>query len=259
MRRPDFILGGATRSGVNTLLQILGNHPKVFIPHVKTHRFFAQGGLTKNLISSCRQDFSEAASETSLQNERTKGAFLFGEKQYNLDRASQECPNAKIIFTLRDPAERANRLYYWARARKRERVRRFDKAVEEELMGVRSPEDSNLCWLHKNQYEFHIKNWVARFPRKNMLFLIYEEWTNPEGEGLKQLEEFLGLEIGSLVEQYNENFNAKEWINVLRDRKPPRYKPLSPRLRTQLEDVFAPDKAYISTLLNRDIPSWELK
>lgn len=89
--------------------------------------------------------------------------------------------------------------------------------------------------------------------------MIYEEWTDPDLDGLRLLEEFLDLEIGSLVEQYNENFNAKEWINVLRDRKPPKYKPVSPRMRIQLEEIFAPDKAYISTLLNRDIPAWEFK
>ena len=259
MKRPDFILGGAACSGVNTLLHILGNHPKIFIPHVKTHRYFTQGGLTKNLIMPSRQDFTNAASTKTLQKDRQKSPLLFGEKQYKLDLAAQECPDAKIIFTLREPSERACRLYYWARSKKRDRARRFDNAVEEELMGRRVPENGDLCWLHKNQYGFHIKKWVARFPRKNMLFLIYEEWTDPNFDGLRPLEEFLNLEIGSLVEQYNENFNAREWINILRDRKPPKYTPISPRLRTQLEDLFAPDKEYISTLLNRDIPSWELQ
>lgn len=259
MKRPDFIIGGSTRSGANTLLHILGNHPQIFIPHLKAHRFFLQDGLTKDLITSCRQDFLEAARITPLTQKFRKNAVLFGEKQYDLELAAQACPNAKIIFTLRDPAERANRLFHWARASKRERVRRFDKAVEEELMGKRAPDNSDLCWLYKNQYETHIKKWVSHFPRKNMLFLVYEEWTDPKGDGLKPLENFLGLKQDSLVEQYNETFNAKEWINVLRDRKPPKYKPLSPRLKTQLEDIFAPDKAYISTLLNRDVPLWDIQ
>ncbi len=256
MKRPDFIIGGATRSGVNTLLHILDNHPQVFIPHLKTHRYFLQGSLTKNLTTTCRQDFALAASPEQSAKQ-LKNAVLFGEKQYNMALAAQACPNAKIVFTLRNPAERANRLFYWARANKRERARTFDAAVEEELTGGRSPDKSDLCWLYKNQYELHIKKWVSNFPRKNMLFLIYEEWTDPSGEGLKPLEEFLGLKTDSLVNQYSENFNAKEWINVLRDRKPPKYKPLSAQLRNQLEDVFAPDKAYISRLLNRDIPAWD--
>ncbi len=258
MKRPDFIIGGATRSGVNTLLHVLDNHPKIFIPHLKAHRFFAQGGLTRGLAVTCRQDFIKATKNRDSINESRNDAVLCGEKQYNLDLAAKECPDAKIIFTLRNPSERACRLFYWARANKREHVRKFEKAIEEELIGNRSPENSNLCWLYKNQYEIHIKKWVARFPRKNILLLIYEEWTNPNGSGLKSLEKFLGLEIDSLVEQYNENFNAKEWINVLRDRKPPKYKPLSPYLHTQLEEIFAPDKAYISTLLNRDIPVWDI-
>lgn len=256
MKRPDFIIAGSTRSGVNTLLHILGNHPQIFIPHLRAHRFFLQGGLTKNLIASCRQEFSNAARIPPLTQKFHKNAVLLGEKQYNLDLAVQACPDAKIIFTLREPAERACRLFHWARASKREQVKRFDRAVEEELIGKRSPENSDLCWLYKNQYETHIKKWVSRFPRKNMLFLIYEEWTDLNGDGLKPLENFLGLKLDSLVEQYSETFNAKEWINVLRDHKPPKYKPMSPRLKTQLEDVFAPDKAYISTLLNRDIPLW---
>lgn len=247
-------MGGATHGGANTLLRILDNHPRIFIPRLKTHRYFLQGGLTKGIMTSCRPDFATAAYGDQTQ----KSPFLFGEKQYNAALVAEQCPNAKIILSLRDPAERACRLFYWARAKKREPLRKFEDAVEVEMMGERTPENSPLCWLYKNQYEYHVKKWVSSFPAQNILLLIYEEWTNPDFNGLEPLERFLDLDIGSLVEEYNENFNAKEWINVLRDRKPPKYKPLSKRLRGKLEDVFAPDKAYISRLLNRDIPSWSV-
>ena len=260
MKQPDFIIGGTTRSGVNTLLHVLDNHPQIFIPRIKAHRYFLQSKLIQNISPSCRWAFAEAARALDAkENQFLKNTVLFGEKQYDVELAAT-CPNTKVIFTLRNPTERAARMFYWARANKREPLRKFEDAIEAELQGKRSPdnpENSDLCWLYKNQYEHHIKEWVSRFPRKNLLFMIYEEWTNLQNaNALKPLEDTLQLEANSLSKQYNENFSAKDWIKLLRDREPPKYKPLPERLRNQLEAVFACDKNYISELLGRDIPSW---
>lgn len=256
MKKPDFIIGGSTRSGITALSHILDSHPQIFIPHLREHRFFFQSSLTKNIILTCKDDFDKATNR-NLQKQFTRSSILFGEKEYDAERAANGCPDAKVIFTLRDPVERACRQYSNARAHGKEKARTFEQAMSEELSGKRSPEAGDKCWLYKNQYETHIKKWVSRFPRKNIFIMIYEEWTKPGQNGLQPLEEFLGLEVSSLIGTQGKNTNAKEHITNLRDRKPPKYTPPTGKIKEQLEDFFATDKTYISTLLNRKIPYWD--
>lgn len=237
-------------------MHILASHPQIFIPHLREHRFFFQSSLTKNIILTCKDDFDKAINR-DLQKQFTKSSILLGEKEFNAKRAVEGCPDAKVIFTLRDPVERACRQFYNAKANGIEKARTFEQAMNEELSGKRSPEAGDQCWLYKNQYETHIKKWVSLFPRKNIFIMIYEEWTKPKQNGLLPLEAFLGLEESSLIGSQGENINAKERITNLRDRKPPKYVPPTGRLKDQLENFFATDKTYISTLLNRNIPSWD--
>lgn len=255
LKNPDVIIGGATRSGVSALSHIMDNHAQIFIPHNKEHQFFLQKEIPKNNIQSCRIAFEDATNFGSLR-QIPKNRVLHVEKEFNPERAAQGSPNAKIIFTLRNPVERSYMQFYHALADKKETVRTFEHAMEAELSGLRSPDTTGRCWIYKNQYQTHLDHWLSFYPKENILVLIYEEWTDPITGNLNPLEEFLGLEIGSLLEK-DDNFNPKESIDKLREKLPKKYPALSEATRQQLEDIFYVDKNYIYNLLGRKVPSWE--
>ena len=256
MKQPDFIIGGATRSGISALLHILDHHPQVFIPHRREHQFFLQSDVSQKSIESCKTAFEDAANLNNM-TQIPKTRVLHGEKEFDPERAAQGCPNAKIIFTLRNPVERAYVQFYHALSEKKETVRTFEHAMEAELSGLRSPETTGRCWIYKNQYQTHLDHWLSFYPRENILVLIYEEWTDRANSNLTPLEDFLGLENGSLLENPEKGFDPKEKIDSLREEYPKKYPALSEATKEQLEDIFSVDKTYISNLLGREIPTWD--
>ena len=255
MKQPDFIIGGATRSGVTALSQILEHHPQIFIPQRKEHQFFHQKNLLSATPATCRIQFEDAAN-IEYKAQIPESRVLRGEHEYNPTRAYAGCPYAKVIFTLRDPVERAYAQFHHALAEKKESVKTFEHAIESELSSLRSPDTTGRCWIYKNQYQTHLEHWFSSYPKDKILILIYEEWTDPSQKGLRPLEDFLGLQTDSLslepIEGYGE---AGTFLNDS-DSKIKKYPPLSQATREELEDIFAIDKTYISNLLERKIKAW---
>lgn len=255
MKQPDFIIGGATRSGVTALSQILEHHPQIFIPQRKEHQFFHQKNLLSATPATCRIQFEDAAN-IEYKAQIPENRILHGEHEYNPTRAHSGCPYAKVIFTLRDPVERAYAQFHHALAEKKESVKTFEHAIESELSSLRSPDTTGRCWIYKNQYQTHLEHWFSSYPKDKILILIYEEWTDPSQKGLRPLEDFLGLQTDSLsLEPIEENGEAGTFLNDS-DSRIKKYPPLSQATREELEDIFAIDKTYISNLLERKIKAW---
>ncbi len=251
MRRPDFIFGGATRSGLSALMQILDEHPQIFIPSRKENQFFRQSQITDTTPESFRIDFEDAV-HTEYKIRIPEDRILHGEPEYDPVRAHAGCPHAKVIFTLRDPTKRAYIQFQHALQEKKETVKNFEHAVEAELAGLRTPETTGRCWIYKNQYQTHIEHWLSFYPREKVFIMIYEEWTDPNFNGFKGLEDFLGLRAGSILEGHDK----AAFLHSVKESTNKKFPPLSESTQEQLEDILAVDKTYISNLLGRQIKHW---
>lgn len=248
MKRPDFIIGGATRSGIKAMMHILDHHPQIFIPARKEHQFFHQDNILSPELESVAPNFSDAVHISNALH-LPEGRSLHGEQEFSAQRAHRGCPHAKVIFTLRNPVERAYAQYLHALSNKKERAKTFERAIEAELSGIRTPQNGP-CWIYKNQYQTHIEDWLQYYPRKKICIMIYEEWTDPNTRALHLLERFLGLKDGSL---HLEEKLVAYLRDTVAERKAP---PLSDYTREQLEDIFAVDKVFIENFLGRKIPAW---
>lgn len=244
MKRPDFIIGGATRSGLGSLVSTLDRHPQIFVPRRKEHRFFMQGAFLESLPEPVKDGFDDVADTTS-QERVPEGRVLHGEQEFDPVRAHQGCPNAKVIFMLRNPVERAYIQFWHAFSEKKETVRSFENAIEAEISGLRSPETTGRCWLYKNQYQKHLEHWLSFYPKEHILILIYEEWVDKVGATLGPVEEFLGLKPKSLVVTGN-----------MREAEPRKTGKFSRDTRDALEEMFGVDKEYVANLLGREIKAW---
>lgn len=256
-KRPDFIIAGATRSGLTTMTSILDRHAQIFIPHRKEHQFFHKDSILDSSTRSYLKAFEDAAA-LNRNGRLHKDRILQGETEFDHARAHRGCPDAKIIFTLQNPVERAHLQFLHAQNEKKETVRTFEHAIEAELSGLRSPQTTGRCWLFKNQYKTHVQDWLSLFPSKKVLILIYEEWNTTVHNGLKPLEDFLGLEPQSLLDDKISGYDGRKIEEALIEPKIKRHPTLSKATKEQLEEFFAEDKSYISNLLNRPIPSWDV-
>lgn len=258
MKQPDFIIGGATRSGITALSQILEQHPQIFIPHRKEHQFFHKKNLLSATPATCRIQFEDAAN-VEYRTQIPEDRVLHGEHEYNPTRAYAGCPYAKVVFTLRDPVERAYAQFHHALAEKKESVKTFEHAIESELSNLRSPDTTGQCWIYKNQYQTHLEHWFASYPKDKILILIYEEWSNPSHKGLRPLETFLGLQQDSLSLEQVEGFDPQGTFLSEKGPKVKKYPPMSEAMREKLEEILSIDKTYITNLLGREIAAWKHK
>lgn len=244
MKRPDFIIGGATHSGMDGLIATLDHHPQIFVAQRKEHRFFVQGAFLNSAPEPAKEDFEDANNiEGGLIPE---DRILRGEVVFDPERAHQGCPNAKVIFILRNPSERAHSQFFHALSERKETVRSFENAIEAELSGLRSPETTGRCWLYKNQYQKHLEHWLSLYPKENLKILIYEEWIDSIGLTLDPIENFLNLKPKSLA-----------IMSSLRDPEPRKKSVLKPIIHEKLDEMFEVDKNFVSKLVGREISAWK--
>lgn len=254
VKRPDFIVGGATRSGSEKLRTILGAHPRILIPQNIEERFF-------------RKDMSHAQSASADEAKKAAGGILHGEWEVDPEKVKKYCPDAKIVFTLRNPVTRAYSQYWKSRSEGKETIQSFEAALDEEISGRRKPETNGKCWIFKNQYQLHLDEWFSLFKREQILILIMEEWIDfPEG-GLAPLEQFLELDKYSLRGLPQNRPRPPRKIGIF-DKFMPKSQdaimasrpPMSIVARNALEDIFAPDKLYVASILDRyEIETWRRK
>ncbi|MCX7934830.1 MAG: sulfotransferase domain-containing protein, partial [Planctomycetota bacterium] len=130
MRLPDFFIAGAARSGTTALWRCLCQHPSIYMPATlgeKEPCHFCHHGFIRDRDAYLRL-FCRARPEQLVGEASTY--YLNCPETPGLIRA--EIPQAKFIFILRQPADRAYSLYNWMLAEGYEREYPFEKALAAE-------------------------------------------------------------------------------------------------------------------------------
>ena len=123
-RRPDFIIGGAMKSGTTTLHHLLATNKKIFIPDPEIHYFsmddlmlhqpllsrhskkwiWNQYSASSKELDRWYESFFKDANENQVIGEDSTN-YLFS--SLAPIRIKESLPNVKIIFVLRNPVDRA--------------------------------------------------------------------------------------------------------------------------------------------------------
>ena len=107
-RWPNFFIGGAPRSGTTTLYESLKRHPDIFLSEIKEPLFFADVD-SQPIIKVVKDEaeylalFADGAGAKILGEAST--GYLEDKSAYR--RIKAKSPDAKWVFVLRDPVERA--------------------------------------------------------------------------------------------------------------------------------------------------------
>jgi hypothetical protein len=211
MRLPDFFVIGAAKAGTTSLYALLDRHPGIFMPRVKEPEFFARDDLYAQGIESYAGKFTEARPD-QIVGEASTIYSLAPFFPSTARRIHQHVPDARLIYVMRQPVDRAYSFYVQilknyqnvtrdyavhrsfedfvlperhARAAPREKV--FSK-VNDHL-----PDLPDLC-LAGSDYVAQIESYLAYFPRRNMLFLTFEDFVRDRRAALRQITDFIGAE-----------------------------------------------------------------
>ena len=114
MRLPDFIIGGAPRSGTTWLYALLDRHPDVFMarPVAPEPKFFLVDDLYEKGLQYYSDTWFSTAAAASLAGEKSTDYLESGAAA---GRIARDLPGVQLIFILREPTERAYSNYLWTR------------------------------------------------------------------------------------------------------------------------------------------------
>ncbi|MDC0568426.1 sulfotransferase [Akkermansiaceae bacterium] len=199
---PNFLIGGATRSGTTSLYFYLKQHPEISFPDLKEPRYFSsidlrlpQNGpgdhtVDEKLVTSF-DDYCELYK--NLKNKRVGDAS--SEYLYHHDSSAKRVLSAlgdiPIILILRNPIERAYSAYSNLIRDGREYLT-FEEAIDKEI--ERRADNWDMMWslIGVSMYYEQVKTYITTFT--NVKVLIFEEFVSDIQGNLKEIFKFLEVD-----------------------------------------------------------------
>lgn len=292
---PNFLIIGAPKAGTTSLFYYLDAHPQVYLCPVKEVGFFWAYGanvqpqgpgkerLKNRLVDDLEryQRLFEAvrdekaigeASVRYLNNPRSPGLI------------HQFIPNARLIVSLRQPAERAFSAFVHNRQDGVEPCSNFSEALAQERQGVRDGW-TQARYLHNGFYAQSLKRYFALFQRQQLHISLFEDLKYQPEELMRSIFNFLEVDP-TFRPDTSQKHNAsglirnpvlrilyarlsrlratmRPWISpklrhnitewMLKDAEKLH---LSPELRAELTEFYRPEIEELQDLLQRDLSHW---
>ena len=205
MNELDFMIIGAQKSATTALYTYLNAHPDIAMPAAKEAPFFDGDTVTEEAWAS----FSGKHFPAPDGRRWGKASPQYMGHPLAAARIAHLMPDTRLIAILRDPIERAWSHYQMCRRREVE-PRSFDMAVDacldpvQQLLardgtpprhaeGYEGEGEYYLAW---SEYGRILENYLAFFPRRQLLVLTTEELKQDPAAALDRVLEFVGLAPG---------------------------------------------------------------
>ncbi len=178
---PNFFIIGAAKSGTTSLHFYLDQHPDIFMAEQKELHFFCDPDF-EEWLPLYREQFPV---DTRLRGEAstlyTRAPAIPGVPK----RIAALVPDARMIYLVRDPVERA--LASWREERFHVTERR--PAVE----AFKHPEDPHNPYVAASRYAFQLRGFSDEFGADRILVLDQGELATHASTVLERVVDFLGL------------------------------------------------------------------
>jgi hypothetical protein len=198
MRLPDFIIGGAPRSGTTWLYCLLDRHPGVFMarPVTPEPKFFLVDHLYEKGTAFYAATWFAGADAGRLAGEKSTDYL---ESAPAARRIAHDLPGVKLVFILREPVDRAYSNYLWTRMNGLE-TEDFPTALRlEDQREGELPERLKFArpfsYFSRGLYADLLVPYFERFPREQILLLRFEDILSKRAALAERLQRFLGLAV----------------------------------------------------------------
>jgi hypothetical protein len=296
MRRPNFFIVGAPRSGTTSMMNYLQQHPEIFVAQFMGHHFFGTDLYSYRI----RDEQSYLSLFNEAKNEKRVGEksamYLYSKRAAVEIKAFQ--PSAKIIIMLRNPIDMIYSIYSRQYYLGNESIADFQAALdaeEDRRRGLNLPAGVNVqeAWqfVYRDQAQFpeQIQRYLDTFGQENVHIIIFDDFVRDTAKVYKDTlvfldvtpdfqNEFRALNTNRRVRSvaiHNFIISPPEPIRSLIKRVTPfqlrqrvvkgiqrlntKYEPrpqLPEKLRRQLQAEFLPEVEQLSQLLDRDLTHW---
>lgn len=296
VRKPNFFIAGAPKSGTTALYTYLRQHYDIFMPERKEPNFFCS-----DLEISCAVQDPEAYLRlfASAGTERRRGEasvwYLFSRRA--ADAIKEFSPDASIIALLRNPVDMLHALHSQRFLSGYESVADFGTALARQR--ARGPAGIDLSRANESMrapfcmeignYAEQIERYLYLFGQDNVKVIIYDDFKRDTGRVYREVLDFLQVSNSFMPEMpiVNAHVHVRSELAHRIFRRPPTYvryaaRALAPRpvrqllaakitelnteiapratmpadLRRHLQAEFAAEVARLGALLDRDLSSW---
>lgn len=194
---PDFIIGGAPRSGTTFLAQALDRHPDIYMakPYIPEPKVFMGPPQSPGTYRARYAALFAESGDRGTLGEKTS---YYLESGVCCEQMVAALPDVRILFLAREPVARAYSNYLWSRKNGLETLS-FEEAIE--LEGRRPsplpPEKAYarpFDYLIRGDYATFAERYVAALGRDRVAFFLYEDIQARPDALLGEVQRFIGVE-----------------------------------------------------------------
>ncbi|MBV8981371.1 MAG: sulfotransferase [Acidimicrobiia bacterium] len=181
MTLPNFVVVGAQKAGTTSLYRYLRAHPQVFMPATKELNFFVENFAWRRGLEWYTSHFRNAGDAVAI-GEASPTYSMYPLLPGVAERMAATVPDARLIYTLREPVDRMRSGYIDALS-----VGSESRPIKEALL-------LDSRYLIPSSYALQIEHFLAHFDRSQLLVVLAEDLRQRRPETLAKIFEFLGVD-----------------------------------------------------------------
>lgn len=203
MRKPDFFIVGAQRSGTSAMRDYLRKHPEIFIPitRIGEHGFLARDGPWPRVIRDEKMHlslFADAKDEKRVGEKSTR--YLVSRLAAAEIKAFQ--PSASIIIMLRNPVDMLYSWHSFSLFVGLEDISDFEAALaadEDRKRGMHIPKGRNpkdalwFVYRERARYTEQVQRYFDTFGRERVQVIIFDEFVRDTAGVYRDTLKFLNV------------------------------------------------------------------
>jgi hypothetical protein len=296
MRRPDFFLVGAPRSGTTAMDAYLKQHPEIFMPRLKDLHFF--GSDLPFVHRPTRTERGYLAHFEPARDQKRVGEssvwYLYSRRAAGEIKAF--CAEAAILIMLRNPVDMMYSLHSQRLAIGGEDIEDFARALAAEgdrRRGISLPRHPGMqeavFYRRIARYADQVERYLEVFGRDNVHVVVFDDFQRDTAHAYADVLRFLGVSADFRPDFPVLNANRRTvsktatrllWrppalvlrlgsllVSRTAQRRAVEFltrlvakteprPPMDPALRRQLQAEFASEVERLSALLGRDLTGW---
>jgi len=225
MTMPNFYIAGGARCGSTSLEAYCRAHPQIFMSNIKEPNYFSYGYGGVPYAGPARHRIYA----TSIKNMATYQALFkkagdataIGEASINYMLHPEACvgikaetPDAKLVFILRQPIERAWSSFQRSRYEGIEPDSSFVAAWRDDGRRRAAGHWANIHRF-KSLYGKHLESWFNTFPREQIRVILFDDLKRDADAVMRGLYTFLGVDTNFQPDTSVIHYQSGEISNVL--------------------------------------------
>jgi len=190
MTLPNFIVAGAKKAATTSLYEYLNQHPQVYMSPIKETKFFAYEPNNPDHVNADHHkfpirtlaDYTALFAAAGAARAIGEASPIYVSSLHAVQQIAQRLPHVKLIFSLRNPIDRAYSAY----------VMRVRGGYEPRSVEDAFQEDLDL--LKDKTYYKQLLPWYEHFDRKQIKIVLFEDIKQDSVRVTQALYDFIGVD-----------------------------------------------------------------